>query len=158
VAAAHSADTVRVRSDDDGPGVTVELPRFGACRYRECDVLAFPWGLPGFSALRRFLPLDAGTGDGRVWLQSLDDLTVLLPTAAARHAAGDLASLPSYARESLALDDGAEWVTLSVISTEAPGPPAPIVVNLRTRTARQVVLETHTPAAERTLPALAAGG
>ena len=156
MAADHSADTTRVRLDDDGPGVTVELPRFGACRYRESDVLEFPWGLPGFSALRRFLPLATETDDGRVWLQSLDDLSVVLPTAAGRHA--DVSALPSYARESLALDEDAEWMTLTVISTEVPDSTAPIVVNLRTRTARQIVLEARSPGAGRTLPSVAAGG
>jgi flagellar assembly factor FliW len=156
VVADHSADTTRVRLDDDGPGVTVELPRFGACRYRESDVLAFPWGLPGFSTLRRFLPLATETDDGRVWLQSLDDLTVVLPTAADRHA--DAAALPSYARESLALDEDADWITLTVVSSETPETSAPIVVNLRTRTARQIVLEARSPGAGRTLPSVAAGG
>lgn len=115
--------------------MTVELPRFGSCSYRESDVLTFPWGLPGFAALRRFIPI-AFDGDACIWLQSLDDVAVALPTVGA---AGDDAVLPSYALDSLELHEPSDWTTLSVIADGKRCEEAPIVVNLRTRRARQIV-------------------
>lgn len=132
--------------------MTIDLPRFGSCRYRESDVLTFPWGLPGFAALRRFIPI-VRDGDGCIWLQSLDDVAVALPAVDA----GDDAVLPSYALDSLELRDVAEWTTLSVIADGRPCQGAPIVVNLRTRRARQVVLDSRGRTAEGTLPLAAAG-
>ena len=148
-----------MRSDDDEPGVTIELPRFGSCCYRESDVLTFPWGLPGFNGLRRFIPLELDD-DGCIWLQSLDDVAVAIPTADAAHRVpGYAPRLPAYAEESLDLHDGSERVFLLVDGTSAEfEPAAPIVVNLRTRTARQIVLENRPRRVEPAPPVAAAGG
>lgn len=148
-----------MRSDDDEPGVTIELPRFGSCCYRESDVIAFPWGLPGFGALRRFIPLEFDD-DGRIWLQSLDDVAVAIPTAeASRLVPGYAPELPAYAEESLDLRDGAERLMLLVDGApEARDPAAPIVVNLRTRTARQIVLENRVRRVGPAASVAAAGG
>jgi flagellar assembly factor FliW len=143
-----------VGSEDREPDVTIELPRFGACRYRESDVLEFPWGLPGFAALRRFLPIALDGEDGCIWLQSLDDVAVALPTV---DAASDAATLPSYALDSLELHDATEWMTLRVIADGNQSEDAPIVVNLGTRRARQIVLEPRGQTAKRTVPLAAAG-
>jgi len=89
-----------VRSDDDEPGVTIELPRFGSCCYRESDVLTFPWGLPGFNGLPA-LHFRSTRRRGCIWLQSLDDVAVAIPTADAAHRVpGYAPRLPAYAEES----------------------------------------------------------
>ena len=36
---------------------TMEFPRFGACTFGDADVIEFPWGLPGFPDLHRWLIL-----------------------------------------------------------------------------------------------------
>ena len=59
----------------------VNFPRFGEFAYRETDVIEFPWGMPGFPELRRWLFLTLDSQPSFVWLQSLDDLGVALPTA-----------------------------------------------------------------------------
>ena len=61
--------------------ITLDLPRFGTCTYRESEVLTFPWGLPGFGTLRRFIALNLAGQERFVWLQSLDDPAIALPTA-----------------------------------------------------------------------------
>ena len=55
------------------------FPRFGECSYLDSEVLEFPWGLPGFAHLRRFIVLQVGGQDGFIWLQSLDDVQIALP-------------------------------------------------------------------------------
>ncbi|MBV8333809.1 MAG: flagellar assembly protein FliW, partial [Candidatus Eremiobacteraeota bacterium] len=62
-------------------GTTVNLPRFGELTYFEADTIEFPWGLPGFPSHRRWLLLTVDSHAGFVWLQSLDDLNVAIPTA-----------------------------------------------------------------------------
>jgi flagellar assembly factor FliW len=147
---------------------TLDLPRFGTCTYRDSEVLTFPWGLPGFGSLRRFLALNLEGQEKFVWLQSLDDLSVALPTADPWQIFEDYApQLPPYASSSLDVKRPEDFVTLCVVVV-SPGAAemtmnllAPIVVNLRTRVGRQVTLETggYSVRAEipRTAPAAAAG-
>ena len=128
---------------------TLDLPRFGTCSYLESEVLTFPWGLPGFGSLRRFIALNLEGQEKFVWLQSLDDLSVALPTADPWQLFADYAPhLPTYATSSLEIARPEDFVTLCVVVV-SPGAVemtmnllAPIVINLRTRTGRQVTLET----------------
>ncbi len=129
--------------------ITVDLPRFGPCTYREDEVLTFPWGLPGFGTLRRFIALNLESQDKFVWLQSLDDTAVAIPVADPWTIFADYApQVPPYAISSLDLRKPEDFVTLCVVVV-SPGAVemtmnllAPIIVNLRTRTARQITLET----------------
>jgi flagellar assembly factor FliW len=132
------------------PTTSIELPRFGPCSYAESEVITFPWGLPGFESLRRFLVLSVPGQEGYVWLQSLDDTAVALPLCDPWSLFDDYeATLPAYARQSLAIaapDDfcilcvcvvtrGAAEMTINLL--------APLVINLKTRTARQITLENQ---------------
>ncbi len=129
--------------------IALDLPRFGACTYRESEVLTFPWGLPGFETLHRFIALSLAGQEKFVWLQSLDDPSIALPTADPWQIFDDYApQLPPYATSSLALNRPEDFVTLCVVVV-TPGAAemtmnllAPVVVNLQTRTGRQVTLET----------------
>ncbi|MEA2690534.1 MAG: flagellar assembly factor FliW [Candidatus Eremiobacteraeota bacterium] len=129
--------------------ITAELPRFGTCTFRESEVLTFPWGLPGFGTLRRFIALNLEGQEKFVWLQSLDDHSVALPTADPWQIFAEYAPhLPPYAISSLDLNSPDDFATLCVVVV-TPGAAemtmnllAPIIVNLRTRQARQVTLET----------------
>lgn len=127
----------------------IDLPRFGPCTYHESEVLTFPWGVPGFNALRRFLALTLGGQEKFVWLQSLDDPAIALPTSDPWSVFPDYSpQLPPYATASLDLDRAEDFVTLGVVVVTAGAAEmtmnllAPIVVNLRTRIGRQVTLET----------------
>jgi flagellar assembly factor FliW len=129
--------------------VTVNLPRFGTCSYRESEVLDFPWGLPGFASLRRFIALNLEGQERFVWLQSLDDPAIALPAADPWQIFPDYSPrLPPYATSSLELGRPEDFATLCVVVVSAGAAEmtmnllAPIVVNLRTRTGRQVTLET----------------
>jgi flagellar assembly factor FliW len=128
------------------PTTTVQLPRFGTCTYREAEVLTFPWGLPGFPDCQRFLALTVGAGTV-LWLQSLDDLKVALPVADPWQFFPEYEPrLPSFARLSLALDRAEDFAVLAVTIIPEEGEAtmnlmAPIIVNLRTRVARQVTVE-----------------
>jgi flagellar assembly factor FliW len=127
---------------------TVDLPRFGACTYSEADIFVFPWGLPGFEQLRSFIIIQLETQDRVVWLQSLEDVSVSLPLGDPWTFFPDYdPKMPSFARLSLALNNPEDFTILAVMVGTDGGPSfmnlmAPIVVNLKSRVARQVPLET----------------
>jgi len=130
--------------------VSVELPRFGECTYGESEVIEFPWGLPGFAQLRRFLVLAQSENDGYLWLQSLDNVKVAIPLCDPWSIFDDYeAPLPLYAKQSLGLETAESFCVLCVL-VAAPGSAvttinllAPIVINLETRIGRQITLENQ---------------
>ncbi len=139
--------------------VTVEFPRFGECSYVEAEVIEFPWGLPGFPNLRRWLALTVETQSSFVWLQSLDDVNVALPTADPYLIFEDYdPKLPSYAVSALEIENASDFTMLCVVVvTDAAEEMtmnlfAPIVVNLRSRKARQVVLENSGFSVRQAIP------
>ena len=127
---------------------TMEFPRFGECTFSETDVMEFPWGLPGFPNLRRWLALTVESQNSFVWLQSLDDASVSLPTADPYLMFEDYdPKLPSYAAAALDIQNPSEFTLLGVVVVTENADEmtmnlfAPIVINLRTLKGRQIVLE-----------------
>lgn len=126
---------------------TLFFPRFGECTFSETEIISFPWGLPGFPDCRTFLPLTAPGSENVVWLQSLDDVAVAIPVADPWLFFPDYdPRLPAFARVSLALERPEDFTLLCVVviphgAAATMNLLAPVVVNLRTRTARQVTVE-----------------
>ena len=128
---------------------TIQLPRFGQCSFGESEVIRFPWGLPGFAALRRFLVISVDGEEGYIWLQSIDDLTVAIPLCDPWSLFDDYeAPLPLYAKQSLEIETAESFCVMCVLVAR-PGSEttinllAPIVINLQTRVGRQVTLENQ---------------
>jgi flagellar assembly factor FliW len=128
--------------------VTVDSPRFGKIEYAQSDVMVFPWSIPGFTDMHRWLILSLDSQPGYVWIQSLDDPTTALPAADPWMLfEGYDPKLPAYAFLGLEIQDPEDFTLLCVVVVK-PGAEemtmnlmAPIVVNLRTNRARQVVLD-----------------
>ena len=128
--------------------ITVTTGRFGEVSFAPEDVIEFPWGLPGFSDLRRFLPLSLEEQPSFVWLQSVDDPVVALPAADPWLIFGNYEpKMPIYATETLELRSAEDFTFLCVVVVTKDAQEmtmnllAPIVVNLKTRRARQIMLE-----------------
>jgi flagellar assembly factor FliW len=135
---------------------TIGTTRFGEVTYMESEVIEFPWGLPGFAEQRRFLALSLAEQPNFVWLQSLDDPRVALPAADPWQVFEDYEPrLPAYATEALEIRDAADFTILCILIVTKDAEEmtinlmAPIVVNLRTRRARQIMLE-NSPYSVRT--------
>lgn len=137
-------------------GTTMESPqtmsvttsRFGEVTFAESDVFEFPWGLPGFADQHRFLALSLAEQPSFVWLQSVDDPKLALPAADPWQIFPDYEPhMPAYATEALELRSAEDFTILCVVvvTKEAADMTmnlmAPIIVNLKTRRARQVMLE-----------------
>jgi len=128
--------------------LTIELPRFGTISYREDDLIVFPWGLPGFDHLKSFLILSVPAQDHLVWIQSVEDLNVALPAADPwLYFPSYDPALPAFAKISLDLAQPEDFTFLGIVVAPGDGSMfmnlmAPVIVNLKSRVARQVALET----------------
>jgi flagellar assembly factor FliW len=127
---------------------TITLPRFGECTYAQSEVIEFPWGLPGFSNLRHWLPLTVESHPSYVWLQSLDDHSVAIPSADPWMIFENYdPKMPAYAFQSLDIKEATDFATLCVVvvtenaANMTMNLMAPILVNLRTHKARQIMLD-----------------
>jgi flagellar assembly factor FliW len=139
--------------------VTVHSPRFGQIEYAPSDVMVFPWAIPGFDGMHQWLILSLESQPGYVWIQSLDDPAIALPAADPWMLfEGYDPKLPSYAFLGLEITDPEDFTLLCVVVVK-PGAQemtmnlmAPIVVNLRTNRARQVVLDGTTYSVAAAIP------
>lgn len=138
---------------------TVDLPRFGTLEYAETDVIEFPWGLPGFSNHRRWLLLTLETQPGYIWLQSLDDSKVAIPTAEPSMIFEHYEpKLPAYCFVALDIENADDFALLGVVVVTENAEEmtmnlmAPIVVNMKARKARQVMLENSNYSVREPIP------
>jgi flagellar assembly factor FliW len=133
-------------------------PRFGEVTFDEREVIAFPWALPGFPNLRRFLVLSIGGQEGLFWLQSVEEPKVAMPLADPWLTFPDYEPrLPSYARTALDLRAPDEFVILCVVVAPSDGEMtmnllAPVVINLRTNIGRQIMLDDASYAIRTPMP------
>lgn len=137
VAARHvsAPDVVQVRSS-----------RFGDLEVPADRVLHFPQGLIGFPKARRFVILDHRPGSPFKWMLCLDEPDVAFAVVEPASLVPDYrAPLELAAR---VLGTAPADIALFVIVTIPPDPlemtvnlMAPVVVDVRTRTSRQLVLE-----------------
>jgi flagellar assembly factor FliW len=139
--------------------ITITLPRFGACTFSPDEVFEFPWGLPGFTNLRRWLALTVESQSSFVWLQSLDDPAVALPTIDPYFVFEQYEpKLPPYAVSALDISGASDFVLLCVVVAADVGSSmsmnllAPIVLNLRTRKGRQIPLENSGYSVRESVP------
>jgi len=115
--------------------VTVNLPRFGTCSYRESEVLDFP-GVAGLRLAARFIALNL-EGQALRLAAELDDPAIALPAADPGRSSRVRAAASAYATSSLQLA-GPRLRNLCCGRQSRRGrdddePAGPIVVNLCTR-------------------------
>ena len=140
----------------------VNFPRFGDFAYRETDVIEFPWGMPGYPHLHRWLFLTLDSQPSFVWLQSLDDHSIALPAANPWFMFEDYdPEVPASVFAALDIRDASEFTYL-VVTVVSPGAAemtanlaGPIVVNLRTRKAVQTPLAGGRYSAREPIPRIA---
>jgi flagellar assembly factor FliW len=128
--------------------MTVTTPRFGEVSYTQADVIEFPWGLPGFPGLHRYLAIAGSPNPGFTWLTSLDDPSVALPAADPwRFFSGYDPKVPASEVALLGPGSAEELTFLCIVVLTADVTEvtmnllAPVVIDLRTRRARQIVLD-----------------
>lgn len=139
-------DAAEQLGDDAGATIHVRSRRFGTFDVPADRVLTFPQGLIGFPEASRFVILDHRPGSPFRWMLSLDDPELGFAVANP----GELVAgyEPPLELACRLLQAPAEHVALFVIVTIPSDPTAmtvnlmaPVVVDMRTRRARQIVLE-----------------
>ena len=141
-----------------------ETRYFGPVEYNDESVFTFPRGIPAFEQSKRFLPLNQPISAPLVFLQSLsnpDLCFVTLPVFTA--CPGYRLNIAPEDLHALGLETvrqpiiGSDVLCLTILSLEENAPPkvnllAPIVVNLSTRCARQVIQVDSTYSHRENLP------
>ncbi|MCL1875794.1 MAG: flagellar assembly protein FliW [Synergistaceae bacterium] len=127
---------------------SINTTRFGELFYNEEDIIVFPRGIPGFERNHKWAI--AGDEDSIIkWLQSLDDAELALPITTP-----DIVMLEYNARipddeiELLGeVQSNEDLALLSVVSIPPAAPwdmtvnlRAPILVNVKTRRAAQIIV------------------
>jgi len=129
---------------------TFTTARFGDIEPRNGEIIQFEQGLVGLPGLTRFLPIPHGQDSPFVWLQSLDDsafafLVVDPNVFVPEYDPG----IPAHDAAKIGLDTVDSAIVYTVVTIPQGRPDemtlnlaGPILVNLETRQARQVVLDT----------------
>ena len=123
--------------------------RFGTIEFDEQGAIWMPDGLHGFASERRFIFLEPPSGGQVAWLQSITTPELAFPVLAAdAFGAGYPDPSPRVlANEARILRTPSDEVAVLVVLAARRGAPrianllAPIVVNVDTRTAAQVLLD-----------------
>jgi len=143
--------------------MTVTTSRFGEVSYAETEVIAFPWGIPGFEDARRFLALTLEDQPHFVWLQSVDRPELALPCADPWQLFPNYEPrLPGYVVSALDVQNPEDFTILCVVVVTKDAAEmtmnllAPVVVNLKTNRGRQVMLENSGYSAREPFPRKAA--
>ena len=130
----------------EAPALRVVSRRFGTFEVPPPSVLHFAQGLVGFPQYRRYVVLDHRPGSPFKWMLSIDDPEIAFAVADPGDLVADYqAPLTLAAR---LLDAEPDALALFVIVTIPSDPTrmtvnlmAPVVVDLRTREARQIILD-----------------
>lgn len=129
--------------------LTTETARFGRIAYTNEDVVTFEHGLVGFPSLNGFVLIQHKEDSPFRWLQSIDEGEMaFLVVDPAHYVDGYSPEVPDFEAEAVGLKEETPRLVYTIVSIP-PGKPedmtinlaGPIVVNLETGKARQVVIE-----------------
>jgi|GEM_PF-73795 flagellar assembly factor FliW len=137
-----------VLGDVGGLTVKVNTTRFGELEVEKKDIITFKEGLLGFEKLTKFFIVDPGDQTLILWFQSIDDAAtafpiiepkIFLPDYSVRLLPAELASLDLEG-----LNDASIYTILTipeVVTEMSANLKAPIIINNKTKLARQIVLQ-----------------
>ena len=126
--------------------MTVNTSRFGEVSYSDDDLLIFPRGIPAFEENHKWIL--AGSDDNAIrWLQNIEDGNLALPVTSPDAVRPDYnAKIPDDELKLIGTKDFSELAFLIVLSVPEGAPwnmtanlRAPILINIRTRKAVQVI-------------------
>ncbi len=131
----------------------ISTSRFGELEISEDAIITFPAGLVGLPRHTRYVVFDVEQNSGYQWLQSLDEASLAVIIVRADFIESDFhAQLTEENVKDLSIlpDDQVEIVVTVSIPANRPDQAtanlrAPIVVNLRTRVAKQIILHESIP-------------
>ncbi|MGB0452785.1 MAG: flagellar assembly protein FliW [Bacteriovoracaceae bacterium] len=126
----------------------VNTTRFGELEISKDDIINFKEGILGFEHLKKFFVVDPGDQTLILWFQSVDDASIAFPIIEPKIFLPDYsvkllpAELSSLELESV--NDASVYTILTIpqiVTDMSANLKAPIVINNRTKVARQIVLQ-----------------
>ncbi len=130
--------------------MVIETPRFGRIDIAEDEIITMPQGMIGFVSLRRYCLFDPADDMLITWLQSIDDPRIAFPVLEPSVFYQNYrVQLSPHELRDLNLGSLQSAAVLCVItipddtSQMTANMKAPIVVNVESRCARQVVLQDN---------------
>jgi flagellar assembly factor FliW len=135
----------------------INTTRFGLIDVAAGDVIRFPSGLPGLEDCREWALLADAANDAVGWLQSTTRGEVALAVVSPRRFVPDYrVRIPRSELQPLALADVRDAQIVAVVgktgTTLTLNLKAPIVINVATRTGRQVVASGDLPLRHELVP------
>lgn len=128
----------------------IQTTRFGQVEVQEDEILAFPEGILGFNDLRSFVLLDDPNDDIFAWLQACDEPAIAFPVLEPELFSQNYKVTLAKADLELLKLENTDRTRLFCIVTIPDDPTqmtanmkAPVVINTRTRTSRQCVLQEN---------------
>ena len=128
--------------------VKIKTTRFGELEVDKKDIINFKEGLLGFDSLTKFFVVDPGDQTLILWLQSVEDAGTAFPMIEPKIYQADYsvkllpAELTSLELESLNEASVYTILTIPQVVTEmSANLKAPIIINNKTKAARQIVLQ-----------------
>ena len=123
--------------------------RFGELQFEEQDTIVFDGGLPGFPDCQTFLVLQHREGSPFRWLQSLDIAEIaFLVTDPANFVPDFAPPLRSEDAQGLCLNSESPRLVYTIVTIPKGKPEemtmnlaGPIIINVETRKAKQVILD-----------------
>jgi flagellar assembly factor FliW len=128
--------------------VKIKTTRFGELEIKKSDIIQFKEGILGFEQLKKFFVVDPGDQTLILWFQSVEDPAVAFPIIEPKIFLPDYsvkllpAELNSLEIESV--NDAAVFTILTIpqiVTDMSANLKAPIVINNKTKLARQIVLQ-----------------
>ncbi|MCX7668204.1 MAG: flagellar assembly protein FliW [Atribacterota bacterium] len=124
--------------------MNVKTRYFGEIEVGEKEIILFPWGIPGFEHLRRFILLEE---KAFFWLQSVDEEAVVFAVCDPfLYFPGYEVEIPSVECDILGLSKESDVVILAIMNFRSSREIgvnllAPIVINCKLRIGKQIILE-----------------
>lgn len=129
--------------------LTTDTAKFGSVRYTNDDVVTFQDGLVGFPDFSQFVLIQHSDGSPFRWLQSLEHAEVAFLVVDPAHYVADYApEISELQAKQIGVGEDTPRLVYTIV-TIPPGKPeemtinlaGPIVVNLESGRARQIVIE-----------------
>lgn len=124
----------------------IDTSRFGKLELDEEVFIHFPWGIPGFGPLKRYVLLEHRNGPFQ-WLQAVDDPTVAF-VVCPPEALGFRYTVPSQKADPIELNNADDLAMLIMVcfdreqKTLRPHLRGPLLMNAANRKAYQWVIDT----------------
>jgi len=135
----------------------VDTTRFGKIEIAEKELIAFPWGVPGFEHLKSYVLLEYKNGPFQ-WLQSVEEPAVAFVVCAPDFL-GLVYSAPDAKKKLINLERDEDLVVLNIVSFDREKGSirfhikSPLLFNVTERIGYQWTMETDEIKGHLTMPA-----